>query len=73
MYNLYVWLTPNGDYYHKVCKGTYIYNKVGCVNQYNHKLVHIINLSDFLTKKNYKVSYRRMLINDTIRLLNRIK
>lgn len=73
MEKIYVWLTPQGKYYHKVVRGTYKYNSVGDINQYKHKLIHIIELDNFLTHKNYKVNYRRMLINDTIRLLNKIK
>lgn len=73
MYKLYIWKTPKGKYYHKLCKGYYKYNKVGDVNQYDHKLIHIIDLNEFLDSKNYKVNYRKMLINDTIRLLEKLK
>lgn len=74
MYKLYVWITPKGNYYHKLCKGYYKYNEVGDVNQYNHKLVHIIDFNHFLKNHpNKRVSYRRMLINDTIRLLEKLK
>lgn len=77
---LYIWLTPKGDYYHKVVKGTYKYNSVGDINQYNHKLVYIIDLDKFMSDKYYKshgykkkVNYRKMLINDIIRLLEKIR
>lgn len=74
MYRLYVWFIPHGNkYYHKLCKGTYRYNSIGCINQYGHELVHIIDLNDFLISRNYKVNYRKMLINDTIRLLEKLK
>lgn len=78
MEKLYIWVTPQGTYYHKVCKGYYKYNKCGDVNQYKHKLVHIIDLNDFISysprKRNKRyVNYRKMLINDTIRFLEKLR
>lgn len=74
MYKIYVWLITRTDtYYWKVCKGTYKNYKIGDYNQYNHRLVLIIPLEYFLQDRNYKISYKKMLINDTIRFLEKYK
>lgn len=74
MYKIYVWLNLRDmTYYYKVCKGTYKNYSIGDFNQYNHKLVLIIPLDYFLEDRKVKVSYKKMLINDTIRFLEKYK
>ena len=74
MYKMYIWLNMRTDtYYWKVCKGTYKSYRIGDFNQYNHKLVLIIPLDYFMEETKTKISYKKMLINDTIRFLEKYK
>lgn len=75
MYKIYVWLNNRDkSYYYKVTKGTYKNYQIGDYNSYNHKLVLIIPLDYFIDqRKHYYVSYKKMLINDTIRFLEKYR
>ena len=77
MEKIIIWKTSNEKYYYKIYKGTYKTYHVGDVNQYDHKVVLVVDLSYFLSYKPHKhkfvVDYKKMLINDIIRFLEKIK
>ena len=61
------WLNKNDNsYYYKKVKGTYMKYEVGYINQYNHELIFVINVSDLIKNKE---PLRNRVINKLICLL----
>lgn len=76
MEKIFVWYVPSSNhYYYKVGKGNYKNYHVKDQNSYGHILVLIIDLNYFMTTRQDKtfVSYKKMIINDIIRLLEKLK
>lgn len=48
MKKLIIYQKPNGVIYYKLTKGNYMNYKVGCFNQYNHKILFILSDSDLI-------------------------
>ncbi len=61
----------NNTYYYKYVKGYYYDYKIGLMNQYNHIVVLVIDLSEFVSPKAYSVSYRKKFINFLINFLKK--
>lgn len=75
MKKIVVWKKPNGSYYYKVVHGFYQDYNLGTKNQYEHEVCLVIDLEYFLKNNGRKtyISYKRMLINDIIRFLDKLK
>lgn len=47
MKQIVIWHNPNRNtYYYKIIKGSYKTYDVGFVNQYNHEVIMVINITD---------------------------
>ena len=46
-----IWKKPDDTYYFRVIKGHYVDYKVGYINQYNHKIVLIIDSLEYRVSK----------------------
>lgn len=66
-----IWFNRNkNQYYYKKVKGTYMQYEVGYVNQYNHELLLVIDVTDTLYRQ---VSLKTRVINRLIDLLYKLK
>lgn len=73
MKKLIIWHNLNYDtYYYKLVKGTYKFYYVGYINQYNHKIVLIISLSDFYSHYK-KITYPHKALKRFISFLQNIE
>lgn len=74
MYRFIIWHNLNNDtYYFKFIKGSYYNYTIGLKNQYNHEVILIINLSDYVKYKNTFVDYKRALICNLQKALEKFK
>lgn len=60
-------------YYFKYVKFNYYDYKVGLINQYNHEVICVINLRDYITIRNNFGDYRRAFITHIQRALDKLK
>lgn len=66
-----IWFNRNkNQYYYKKVKGTYMQYTVGYVNQYDHELLLVIDVTDLPRRKEL---LRNRLINCFINLLYKLK
>ena len=73
MEKIIVWHNLNNDtYYYKVVKCFYRDYEVGYINQYNHKIIIIIPLSNFLTHYR-KITIPHKVIKRLISFLQKIE
>lgn len=69
-----VWHNLNKDtYYFKFVKHSYYDYKIGLINQYNHEVILIINLCDYITIRCNFVDYRRAFITNLQKALEKLK
>lgn len=65
-----IWHNLNNDsYYHKLVKGTYIDYEIGYINQYNHKVILVINQ---VFEYSQKTSFRKKVLTKTISFLQKL-
>lgn len=70
MPKIYIWYNKKKNlYYYKICKGYYIYNSLGDVNQYGHELVLIIDIP----YKEEREPLKKRLIKKLISFLEKMK
>ena len=62
----------NNTYYYKYVKGMYYNYKIGLINQYNHEVILIIDLSHFIKYKKTFVDYKRICIKNIQRMLDNL-
>ena len=74
MGRLVIWYNPNNNtYYYKFTKGCYYNYQVGLVNQYNHIVILVIEINEFLFPRYYKVDYRKRIVSSMIRFLKKFE
>lgn len=66
-----IWFNRNkNQYYYKKVKGTYMQYEIGYVNQYNHELLLLIDVTDL---PRHREPLRNRIINCFINLLYKLK
>ena len=70
IHHIIIWLNlNNGQYYHKSYKSRVPYNySIGFINQYNHKIIDIIEIKEVIQKH----IFLRRLLRKTISFLENI-
>ena len=68
-----IWHNLNNDtYYFKYVKGMYYDYKIGLINQYNHEVILIIDVSRYFNYRKTIVDYKRVCINNLKRMLDNL-
>lgn len=65
-----VWRKPDNTYYHRKVNGFYTNYQIGYENQYNHKIVDII---DFYIEYQKPMSLRKRVLTNTISFLQKLQ
>lgn len=63
-FRIVVWKNHNNDkYYYKKLKGYTNRYYIGYKNQYDHEVIQLIDITEFLKPKKYRIPIKRRVIN----------
>jgi len=72
LYIIVIWLNLNtNEYYHKIYKSYFSHN-LGYINQYNHKVIHIVTYEEILRKHKFLKRLLRNYISFLEKILKKL-